>query len=239
LDAHLLEPWGLVRKPPGWWPAGRRTEAEVELQLDSAGNGTWRVVAARTALKTWFNGQFTTGTAAVTGEGHWRDGKVEGALLFKLRNVDLGELLRFADAEKKYVRTAEGRVEGQVTVRLASGTLDQFEATLGLVPGTVGVVSFQPSPGLLTDYVPAAVRKYYPGLEAIELGRTPLEAKVLRLTTYPGGDAEGRSARLRVEGRPRDPQFIAPLELDVNVTGPVENLLRKALDSRFRIGGAK
>ncbi|MBS0662031.1 MAG: hypothetical protein JSR48_02115, partial [Verrucomicrobia bacterium] len=104
---------------------------------------------------------------------------------------------------------------------------------------TVGTVYFVPSPGLLTSYVPEQVRKLYPGIAAIEMGVTPLEAKVLRLTFHPDGDEAGRGARLRIEGRPRDPKLIAPLELDVNFTGPLESLVRKALDSRLKIGAGK
>ncbi len=218
---------------------GADVEGEFELEIDPAGEIRWRLVKGRTALKPWFEGAFSVGTATVMGQGKWRDGKVEGTVTLAVSELDLGEVLRFADAEQKYVRMAEGRIEGQVVVQLREGTAEQFEATLGLVPGTIGLIAFRPSPGLLTSYVPEAVRKHYPGLEAIELGKTPLEAKVLHLTTHPAGDKQGRSARVRVEGRPRDPQFIAPLELDVNVTGPVESLLRKAMDSRFRMSGPK
>ena len=52
-------------------------------------------------------------------------------------------------------------------------------------------------------------------------------------------DEAGRGARLRIEGRPRDPKLVAPLELDVNFTGPLESLVRKALDSRLKIGAGK
>ena len=218
---------------------GLETQARIELQLEAENKSTWRLTEGQTALKLWLNGQLTAGEITVAGEGAWDEEGIEGRLTLDVRGADLGELLRFADAEQKYVQTAEGRVEGRVLVRLKAGAPEQFEVALGLAPGTMALIRFQPSPGLLTDHVPDVVRKYYPGLEAIELGQTPLEAKVLRLTTHPGGDAQGRSAQVRVEGRPSDPRFVAPLELDINVTGPLEELLRKIIDSRLKIGVEK
>ncbi len=215
------------------------THLRVEVQLDAAGEGTWRVTEGRVELKPWLNGQLTRGSVGVTGAGRWQGSRLSGDLTLTLQQVELGELLRFADAEHTYVRTAEGRVEGTLGLRLRDGAASAGDSALTLPPGTVGTIYFQPSPGLLTSYVPAQVRKLYPGIAAIEQGLTPLEAKVLRLTYHPDGDARGRGARLRIEGRPRDPKLVAPLELDVNFTGPLESLVRKALDSRLRVGGAK
>ena len=113
------------------------------------------------------------------------------------------------------------------------------DAALTLAVGPAALVTFRPSPGLLTSYVPEAVRKRYPGLEAIELGKTPLEARVLRLTYSSAPDAAGRVGVLRIEGQPHDRKYIAPLELDVNISGAVENLLRKVLDSRLKVAAPK
>ena len=218
---------------------GPGAHLRVELQLDGAGEGTWRVVEGRVELKPWLGGQLTAGTVEVAGEGRWQGGLPTGDLTLTLREVDLGELMRLADAEHAYVRTAAGRVEGTVGVRLREGVASAGKSMLRVPPGTVGTVTFTPSPGLLTSYVPEQVRKLYPGIEAIEMGRTALEAKMLRLTFHPDGDTQGRGAQLRIEGRPLDPKIIAPLELDVNFTGPLESIVRKALDSRLKVGGAK
>jgi hypothetical protein len=218
---------------------GDATHARIDLELDASGNGRWRLRDGHARLKSWGGGQLTEGDASVQGEGTLRAGKFDGKLALELREVDLGELLRFADADKKYVQSAEGRISGRVDVTLKDGAPQRFEASLGLDGGTEGFVLFRPSPGLLTGVVPEAVQKYYPGLAAIELGQTPLQAKVLRLTTYPDGDPEGRTARIRIEGRPLDPRLIAPLELDINVSGPVEALLRKWRDLNLKVAGAK
>jgi len=213
---------------------GPETAAHAEVALDAAGDGTWRLLDGRLALKPWLNGQFTAGEVTLTGEGTVQNGVVAGQVTVELRDVELGELVSFADAAHKYVRTAKGRVEGRVRVYLSAAPLS-FEGDLRLAKGTTAVVKLVPSPGLLTSYVPEQVRKLYPGIEAIELGQTALEARELRLRFHPAGDAAGRSAVLRIEGHPLDPQIIAPLELDVNISGPLESLLRKAFDSRLHL----
>ena len=214
---------------------GPDTAAHADIALDAAGDGTWRLRDGRLALKPWLNGQFSTGEVTLTGEGTVQQGVLAGEVTLELRDLDLGELVDFADAAHKYVRTAKGRVEGRVRVRLSAAPLS-FVGDLRLAMGTTAVVTLVPSPGLLTSYVPEQVRKLYPGIEAIELGQTALEARELHLRFHPEGDAAGRSAVLRIEGHPLDPQIIAPLELDVNISGPLENLLRKALDSRLHLG---
>ncbi|MSU70329.1 MAG: hypothetical protein EXS39_06080 [Opitutaceae bacterium] len=216
--------------------SGLETAGRLEARFDATGAGTWRLLDGRVGLKPWLNGQLTVGEIALAGEGTLRGSALAGTVTLEVHGVDLNELLKFADADRKYVRAAEGRVEGSILVHLVAGAPASFEGGLRLVKGTTGVISLQPTPGLLSNYVPEPVRKLYPGIEAIEQGLTPLEASVLRLTLHPAGDAQGRSAVLRIEGRPRDPKFIAPLELDVNIAGPVENLMRKVLDSRLKIG---
>ncbi len=211
------------------------TVGQAEVALDATGDGIWRLREGRLALKPWLNGQFSRGEVTLTGEGTVQQGVVAGEVVVVLRDVELGELVNYADATHKYVRTAKGRVEGRVRVRLSAAPLS-FDGDLRLAKGTTAVITLVPSPGLLTSYVPEQVRKLYPGIEAIELGQTALEARELRLRFHPAGDAAGRSAVLRIEGHPLDPQIIAPLELDVNISGPLESLLRKALDSRLRVG---
>lgn len=214
---------------------GPDTTAHAEVALDAGGNGPWRLRDGHLALKPWLNGQFTSGEVTLTGEGTVQQGVISGEVTLDLSDVELGELVKVADAAHKYVRTAKGRVEGRVRVRLSAAPLS-FEGDLRLAKGSTAVVTLVPSPGLLTSYVPERVRKLYPGIEAIELGQTALEARELRVKFHPAGDASGRTAVLRIEGHPLDPQIIAPLELDVNISGPLEKLLRQALDSRLHLG---
>lgn len=217
--------------------AGPGTHLRAEARLDAAGNGTWRLVEGKVELKPWLNGQITFGTADLSGGGTVQDGALSGELTLHLENVDLGEFIRFADPEQAYVRKAEGRVHGTIGVRFKNGAISAGPSGLALAPGTVATINFIPSPGLLTNYVPPLVLKQYPGISAIEMGLTPLEAKVLELTFFPEGDAQGRGAVVKVEGRPLDKKIISPLELEFNFTGPLESLIRKGLDSRLKIGG--
>ena len=218
---------------------GAGVHLRAEARLDTAGNGTWRVTEGKVDLQPWLGVPLTRGEIALAGSGTLRDGAITADLALRLQGIDLGELLRFADAERKYFVSASGRVEGTIQISWRGGAFAMGPAALTLAPGAPALVTFKPSPGLLTSYVPEAVRKRYPGLEAIEMGKTPLEAKVLRLTFAPVGDSAGRVAVLRIEGQPQDRRYVAPLELDVNISGQVESLVRKLLDQRLRVGGAK
>ena len=215
---------------------GSGTRLRAEASLDAADTGDWRVTEGTVELKPWLSGQLAAGTATFTGAGSLRAGQLAGEFDLKVRDLELGELLRFADADQKYFQSASGRVEGVLRLGWRDGRLVLGDSALATAPGAPALILFRPSPGLLTSYVPETVRKHYPGLAAIELGRTELEARVLRLTFYATGDPAGRSAVLRIEGQPHDPKLIAPLVLDVNVSGPVENLVRKLLDSRLKVG---
>lgn len=244
-DAPALH-WKLTLQSPGpgervarFAADGAESQLRAEARLDAQGDGVWRITAGHLALKSWLAGLLMAGEADITGKGTVKDGVLDGNVTLTLTGIDLGELLRFADAEQKIFRSAEGRVEGTVVLRVRAGEILPGDAVLHLMVGTVALISLQPSPGLLTAYVPEQVRKLYPGIAAIEMGQTPLEARVLRLTYHPDKDAAGRSAQVRIEGRPRDPKLIAPLELDLNLTGPVESLVRKMLDSRLQLGPAK
>lgn len=198
----------------------------------------WSVDSGAVALKTWSQGMLTAGRATVSGSGTWRDGRVDGKLRFGLHDLSLGELVRLGDPERKKIRSADGRVEGQITLRLnGDGTANLADSNLQLAPGTTGLVAFVPTPGLLTGYVPAAAQKKYPGLGAMERGETPLEATVLSLSYFAGSDAQGRAATVRLEGHPQDRRQVAPLVLDLNLTGPVERLVRQMSDSRLHFGG--
>ena len=218
---------------------GPETHARVEFHLNAAGDGTWRLTEGRVGVKPWLAGLLTVGEIAPTGEGTVQAGVLAGGFLLQVNGLDLGELLRLADADKKYFRSAQGRVTGTVNVTFKNGEIAVGECLLTLAEGTSGLVSFLPNPGLLTNYVPAQVRKLYPGLEAIELGRTPLEAHVLRLTVSAMPDESGRRAFVHLEGRPQDPKLIAPLELDINLSATIESLVRRFSAMRLKMADAK
>lgn len=219
---------------------GGQSETRARLTTGDDGEVAWEITRGRVALAEWTRGVLSRGEGELSGSGTQRHGHFVGTLSLVVRGVDLAELVRFADPKEERVRAAEGRVEGVVGLRFNDdGTVGLGDSELHLAPGTVATVWFQAAPGWLTSYVPEKVRDAYPGLAAIERGQTPLEAKVLRLIFFARGDAEGRTARMRVEGRSKDPQLVAPLELDINVSGPVESLVRQMSEARLHVGAVR
>ena len=83
------------------------------------------------------------------------------------------------------------------------------------------------------------VLQHYPGLKKIEMGEAPLRAEELEVTFTPGGDSEGRTARVHIAGGPVDPNLKAPIDLNVNVRGPLQSLIQFGTNSRLRFGGSR
>ena len=106
---------------------------------------------------------------------------------------------------------------------------------LSLRAGETAELRLAPTPGLLSASLPAAALKYYPGLGGIEMGTVPLKATLLEVAFTPQGDAEGRTAMVHLIGGPVDPTLTAPIDLNVNVRGPLETLIK--FGSRLRFGG--
>ena len=77
----------------------------------------------------------------------------------------------------------------------------------------------------------------YAPLSRVELGQTPLALRLLRLELHPQGDADGRTATLVLNAEPKDSQLIAPLEIKVNVSGPLDQLVKLGMNDRVNLGG--
>ncbi len=134
---------------------------------------------------------------------------------------------------------AKGRLDGQLALRRDEAGLQIGTGNLTLRPGETAELRLAPTPGLLSASLPAAVLKHYPGLGKIEMGEVPLRADSLEVTFTPQGDAEGRSAWVHVTGGPVDPKLTAPIDLTVNVRGPLNSLIKFGTDSRLRFGGSR
>lgn len=127
---------------------------------------------------------------------------------------------------------ARGRVDGRVPIRIDAGGLRFGSGWLELKPGVYAEVRFQAS-GLLTRGVsPGDLR--YPTLQRIEAGLLRLKLHQLRLDLRPPGGPPGRTATIKLAGEPVDPTVKAPVNLDLNINGPLEQLLNLGLDSRVR-----
>jgi hypothetical protein len=134
---------------------------------------------------------------------------------------------------------ARGRLDGHVALKRDASGLQIGAGNLSLRPGDTAELRLAPTPGLISSSLPGMVLQHYPGLKEIEMGQTPLRAEVLEVTFTPLGDAQGRTAWVHVAGGPVDPNLRAPIDLTVNVQGPLQSLIRFGTNSRLRFGGQK
>jgi hypothetical protein len=155
----------------------------------------------------------------------------------KLRLVRVG-LQDLAALVPQALTEARGRADGSLGLR--------WNAETGVVMGAgqfavrsdePAVVRLAPTPGLISGSLPESVLQYYPGLGQIETGEVPLRAELLEVVFTPEGDSEGRTARVRLTGGPVDPRLRAPIDLTINVRGPLDALVRFGTDSRLSFGG--
>ena len=145
----------------------------------------------------------------------------------RARGIDLEQLRSVVDPGQLRIKQAAGHVSGKLTVHLDHGSLTVGPSALVLTKGEMAQVVFQPAPGLFTRilYSNKDIRKAYPGFAQIELGKMPLVMKTFRLRFYPDGEQGSRTILIQLEGGSTDPGFAAPLVLEVNIHGPVQQLL--------------
>jgi hypothetical protein len=160
-------------------------------------------------------------------------GRMEMSVLARVVGIEIAQLLPLLPP---VVSAARGRLDGSLSLRRDSTGIQIGAGRLAMSAGEPAELNLVPTPGLLSSSLPASVLKYYPGLAKIESGETPLRASRLEVEFTPGGDAEGRTASVRLDGGPVDPQLRAPVELVVNVRGPLESLVRLGTSSRLRFG---
>lgn len=134
---------------------------------------------------------------------------------------------------------AEGRLDGSFTLRRDSSGFQIGAGRLALQGGQPAELKLAPTPGLLSGSLPPAVLKYYPGLGKIETGEIPLRASLLEVAFTPEGDAEGRTASIHLAGGPVDPKLRAPIDLTINVRGPLESLVKFGTSSKLRFGDGR
>ena len=71
----------------------------------------------------------------------------------------------------------------------------------------------------------------YSNLEQIEEGRAPLQVDTLTVHLTPEGDAQGRTATVRMTAHPADSNAaVKSVNFDVNVAGPVMSVLKLGLN---------
>ena len=168
-------------------------------------------------------------------------------------NVELGEL---AALVPQALSGAHGRVAGRVAINwsLRSG-LGSGDGTLVVLPAEPATVRLAPSAGLLTGRAPARLdllpgfmgplRRWvslenpaYGMLQRIELGQAPLAVESMNLRLYPDGPGGPRSASVELVTRPTGAgDVVDKVTFSVNVSGPLDQVLRLGLDDRAKISG--
>jgi hypothetical protein len=132
---------------------------------------------------------------------------------------------------------ASGVVDGRLPVRIDGAGLRLGTGWLELKKGVYAEVQFNAS-GLLTRGVSPA-NPSFATLKKVESGLLRLQLSELRLDIRPPNAPPGRSATIKLAGEPVDKEVKAPVSLNLNVNGPIEQLLNLGLDSRIRFGSGK
>lgn len=125
---------------------------------------------------------------------------------------------------------ARGRLDGNVALRRDEHGVEIGDARLSLREGETADIRLAVKPGWLTTSLPPDIVKYFPGFRKIENGEIPIRARVLQITLTPAGDAQGRTGWVRLEGGPSDPDLTAPIDMNVNIRGPLEALANLGAD---------
>ncbi len=160
----------------------------------------------------------------------------QAAVIARVVGLDVAHLVRLLPS---VLTGARGRVDGSVALQVSGEGVRVGRGSLALRPGEQAELRLAPRPGLLTDNLPATVLRVYPGLPRIERGEVPIRAESLEVTFSPQGDAEGRTAALRILGGPVDPALRAPIDLNVNIRGPLDPLIRLGTHPQLTFGGEK
>jgi hypothetical protein len=113
-------------------------------------------------------------------------------------------------------------------------------------------LTLAPQPGFLTGQVPrhyeflpswmgpvarrlSPVNPAYEMLEGVELGRVPLRVQRLEVNFYPPNDEMDRTVRILVEGRPSDGKVVDQVTIQLNLAGPLADIIRLGLEHRSQI----
>lgn len=196
----------------------------MELALDG---DEVRVDTARVSL---FGGELQASSVV------WSKAKARLSAVAHLQGVEIQQLLFLLPP---VLSAAKGRLDGNLALEQGSAGVQIGIGRLQLRQGEVAELRLAPSPGLLSARLPAQVRAHYPGLEQLETGGVPLVADVVEVMLNPAGDAEGRTAVVRIEGGPVDPSLKAPVVLQVNVRGPLDSLVKFGTSKQLGFGGAR
>lgn len=149
-------------------------------------------------------------------------------------NLDVEKIMALsADVPAK----GSGRVDGRLPIRLDEHGLRLGTGWLQLRKGVYAEVQLN-AEGLITSGM-SPKSTSYAVMKRVESGLLRLKLGALRLDVRPPDAQRGQSARLHLEGEPVDPSVKAPVILDVNVNGPLEQLLNFGLKDNISFGTGK
>lgn len=152
----------------------------------------------------------------------------------QMTGVDIGKLVFLLP---EILTQASGRLDGYVDLTRDAKGISIGEGYLGLRPGEPATLQFVSRPGVLSAALPPAINKLYPGILQMETAGIPLQADELQVRFVPRGDEEGRTAWVHLAGRPVDPAFKGPIDLTLNVRGPLDELFNAGANSTLRLMG--
>ena len=193
----------------------------IEFDLDR------EAIRVTSALIDVFGGELQVGSLVLSMQ------RPEFSVEARMAGVDVGQMLFLLPP---VLREASGRMDGSVALKRDASGLHIGAGNLSLRPGETAQLRLAPTPGLLSASIPPTVLQHYPGLKAIEMGEAPLRAETLEVNFTPWGDAQGRTASVHVTGGPVDPKLRAPIDLNVNVRGPLQSLIQFGTNSRLQFG---
>ena len=158
------------------------------------------------------------------------------SLAARMSGVQLAELLPFLPP---LLASARGRLDGRISLRSDADGVRIESGHLALRAGETAELRFLPTPGVISGQLPQLVRQYYPGLLQLESGGIPLRAERLEVVMNASGDETGRTAVVSLEGGPSDPALRAPVVIQVNVRGPLDQVVAFGTHSRLRFSDTK
>lgn len=149
-------------------------------------------------------------------------------------NLDVEKIMALS---KDVPAKGSGRVDGRLPIRLDEHGLRLGTGWLQLKKGVYAEVQLNAA-GIITNGM-SPNNTSYVVMKRVESGLLRLKLGALRLDVRPPDAQRGQSARLHLEGEPVDPSVKAPVILDVNVNGPLEQLLNFGLKDNIKFGTGK
>jgi hypothetical protein len=222
--------FGQLRSKPGSLRARELSDGAfvaTDLAFALAFNGPYRIDVASARLRT-LGGSLTAEPFTLRLD----QAALEATVLAD--GLDIAEILALSQGVPA---TAFGRVNGRLPLRIDSAGLRFGTGWLELKNGVRAEVQLKAA-GLLTNGV-SQTSPTYPLLQKVESGLLRLHLTELRIDVRPPNAPPGRSAQIHLAGEPVDPAVKAPVSLDINVNGPLEQLINLGMDKRMSFGPAK